>query len=90
MMLRTENGIIQDYQTTHAIAMKIYHGTRTIQLLGESNNFDRKVREALEIQYHNTKQKGMNIDNGQYVSTKFWMPMLSFLKNEKKKRKVSH
>ena len=42
----------------------------------ETNRFERKVQEALEIQYNEfgLKKGGMNLDNGQYVSTKFWSP----------------
>ena len=42
----------------------------------ENNKFDRKVREALEIQYHQCgpKKGGMNFDDDQYVNTKFWTP----------------
>ena len=48
----------------------------------DSNNFSRKVREALEIQYHETSPSdhGLNQDDGQYVTTKFWKPFFVFLK----------
>ena len=47
----------------------------------EDRWFPRKVREALEIQYHNSEPEngGMNLDNGPYVKTKFWKPMFEFL-----------
>ena len=47
------------------------------------NRFNRKVREALEIQKHgcHVSAGGMNPDKGQYVSTTFWMPLLKHLKN---------
>ena len=47
------------------------------------NKFNRKVREALEIQKHgcHVSSGGMNPDKGQYVSTTFWMPLLKHLKN---------
>ena len=87
LMLRTENGITQDYQTKHIIAIKQKSWNKNNTIALESNNFDQKVKEALEFQYHNTKQIVINIDDGQYATTKFWMLMFSFLKNEKKKRK---
>ena len=49
----------------------------------ENNKFDRKVRGALEIQYHECgpKKGGMNLDDGQYVNTKFWTPYFKYLRN---------
>lgn len=49
----------------------------------ETNKFNRKVREALEIQYHKCgpENGGLNLDNGQYVKTKFWTPFFQFLRN---------
>ena len=51
-----------------------------------SNRFDRKVREALEIQLNECgpKQGGMNLDDGDYVKTKFWIPFFDKLRKEKK------
>ena len=53
----------------------------------EARRFPRKVREALEIQYHNSEPEngGMNLDSGQYVTTNFWRPMLESLKKNKKR-----
>ena len=50
------------------------------------HNFERKVREALEIQYHlcSPKYGGLNQDDGQYVTSTFWQPMLSHLREQKK------
>ena len=47
----------------------------------ETNRFERKVWEALEIQYHECgpKKGGMNLDDGQYVTTKFWTPYFKYL-----------
>ena len=47
-----------------------------------SNRFDRKIREALEIQMHDCHylDGGMNTDKGQYVETKFWVPLLKYIK----------
>ncbi|XP_065678489.1 uncharacterized protein LOC136093416 [Hydra vulgaris] len=51
----------------------------------EINNFNRKVREALEIQRHECSPSdgGLNQDDGGYVTTSFWKPMFRYL-NEKK------
>ena len=49
----------------------------------EERRFDRKVREALEIQLQDTAPRseyGLNQDDGQYVTTKFWKPMFSYLR----------
>ena len=48
----------------------------------ETNRFERKVREALEIQYHECgpNKGGMNPDDGQYV-TKLWTPYFKYLRN---------
>ena len=48
----------------------------------ERNRFDRKVREALEIQRYKygPNNGGMNKDSGDYVETKVWTPYLSYLK----------
>ena len=48
----------------------------------KNNKFDRKVQEALGIQYHECEPKkgGMNLDDGQYVNTKFWTPYFKYLR----------
>ena len=48
--------------------------------------FERKVRETLEIQKHDChiKDGGMKPDKGQNVTTKFWFPLLKFLKKAEK------
>ena len=51
----------------------------------EERRFDRKVREALEIQLQDTaprSEHGLNQDDGQYVTTKFWKPMFSYLRHK--------
>lgn len=51
----------------------------------EDRKFDRKVREALEIQFRETSphnDHGLNQDYGQYVTTRFWKPMLSNLREK--------
>ena len=72
------------YVATHAeecyvhIEWNSYSNTVTI----ESRNFDRKVREALQIQYEqcSPKEGGMNQDIGQYVTTNFWKPLFRSVK----------
>ena len=53
------------------------------------NKFDRKVRETLEIQKHDChiKDGGMNPDKGQYVTTKFWIPLLHHLRKVEENRR---
>ena len=50
------------------------------------NKFDRLVREALEIQRHESgpKQGGINLDNGQYLNTTFWVPLMATISKEEK------
>ena len=51
----------------------------------EENKFDRKVREALEIQFRQTAphtEHGLNLDDGQYVTSRFWKPMLSHIREK--------
>ena len=65
-----------------------FEEAETIKVI--QNPFDRKVREALEIELNECgpKQGGMNLDEGQYVKTKFWTPFFKQLrKNRKEKRK---
>lgn len=52
----------------------------------QPNKFLRKVREALEIQKNNchTSYGGMNEDKGQYVTTKFWIPLMKYLKKSER------
>ena len=63
-----------------------FENTETVAV--ENNRFNRKVREAIEIQKHDCyfNDGGINQDRGQYVSTKFWMPMLYYLKKEERIR----
>ena len=57
-----------------------WDGVTTLKI--ESRRFERKVREALEIQRHRCgpKSGGMNLDDGQYVKTLFWTPLFTFLR----------
>ena len=48
----------------------------------EERRFDCKLREALEIQLQDTaprSEHSLNQGDGQYVTTKFWKPMFSYL-----------
>ena len=48
----------------------------------EPNRFDRKVREALEMQHQDCgpSKGGINLNDGQYVTTKSWTPFFKYLK----------
>ena len=51
----------------------------------DERRFERKVREALEIQLQVTaphSENGLNQDDGQYVTTRFWKPMFSYLREK--------
>ena len=57
----------------------------------DSHRFTREVREALEIQKHQSgpKDGGVNKDDGKHVKTKFWLPMMLDLhKKEKEEPKI--
>ena len=49
----------------------------------EERKFDRKVREALEIQLQNTSPHSKNGLNQDDVTTRFWKPMFSYLRKKK-------
>ena len=56
---------------------------KTKTLSKEQNKFKRKVNEALMIQYHNTlTPNGMNLEEGRYVTSKFWLPLFKFMQKE--------
>ena len=59
-----------------------FEAIKTIKV--ERNKFDRLVREALEIQYHQSgpSEGNINQDDGRYVKTKFWIPMLRNLRKK--------
>ena len=63
--------------------------TKTIKT--ETNTFERKIRESLEIQYHQCgpKDGGMNLDMGQYVKTAFWTPFFRYQRNKLEKDMTS-
>ena len=60
-----------------------WENTKTLTV--EQKKFQRKVREALEIQLQDTSphsEHGLNQDDGQYVTTNFWKPMFSNLRKK--------
>ena len=67
-----------------------FEETETVKVI--YNKFDRKVREALEIELNQCgpKQGGMNLDDGQYVKTKFWTPFLDKLRKDRKPNRNSN
>ena len=58
----------------------------------EHNTLNRKVREALEIQYHRCGPKygDINLDSFKYGTTKFWMPFFESLHKLKTSRSNSN
>ena len=66
-----------------------FEETETVMVI--NNAFDRKVREALEIELNQCgpKQGGMNLDDGHYVKTKFWTPFLDKLRKDRKPKRNS-
>ena len=58
----------------HAKTCKGFDWENTSTFKIEDRRFDRKVREALEIQFRETSphnENGLNQDDGQYVTTTF-------------------
>ena len=64
-----------------------FKGIRTVKPI--NNQFDREVREALEIQKNNSgpRQGGPNLDDGRYVKTTFWLPMMSSIRRDEEARR---
>ena len=56
-----------------------FEEVQTIKI--ESKKFEREVRETLEIQKDASgpKEGGVNKDDGKYVNTLFWIPMMRHL-----------
>ena len=63
-----------------------FENTETVSVI--YNKFDRKVRETLEIQKYGCHYNDgdMNPDKGQYVDTKFWIPLLKHLRKVEETR----
>ena len=57
----------------------------TVTLKVEPKRFERKFREALEIQRWQCgpANGGLNLDDGQYVTTAFWTPMFQYLRENR-------
>ena len=72
--------------SSHAEHCKLGYNWDNAKLLKiENRKFDRKVREALEIQFQDTSPRsehGLNQDDGQYVTTSFWKPMFAHLREK--------
>ena len=81
-----ENGTFLALQINHARTCKQGFEWDEASLLSiEEKKFDRKVREALEIQFRQTAphtEHGLNLDDGQYVTSRFWKPMLSHIREK--------
>ena len=79
--MQHHESVIDNKWDKSAIALhsRTCHGTiqwgETKTLKIENNWFNRKVREALEIQLNECgpNNGGFNLDDGQYARTKFWM-----------------
>ena len=56
----------------------------------EHNKFNRRVREALEIQKHRSgpKQGGTNFDDGQYLNNTFWVSLMDHISKEENDRRI--
>lgn len=91
-----KSNILKEQWTKSAVALHSkncpgeinFEEAETVAIIPKA--FDRKVRETLEIQKHDCHltNGGMNPDHGQYVTTKFWFPMLKWLKkNEESTRR---
>ena len=55
----------------------------------EHRKFERGVRESLEIQRHRSAPKfgGINLDDGQFLNTTFWMPFMDCITKEEIERR---
>ena len=72
--------------SSHAKTCRVgFNWEETTFLKTEERKFDRKVREALEIQVQQNSphsDHGLNEDDGQYVTTSFWKPMLAHMRKK--------
>ena len=62
-----------------------FENAKTVKI--QPNKFLRKVRESLEIQKYDChfENGGMNQDKGQYVTTKFWLPFMKYLRKSEER-----
>ena len=53
----------------------------------EHNRFKRRVRETLEIKHRECGPRkakgGVNLDDGQYITTNFWTPFFNYLPTQR-------
>ncbi|XP_065654604.1 uncharacterized protein LOC136081230 [Hydra vulgaris] len=90
-MQQHKNSTIGNKTERSALATHMRHCTQQINwdscrtLKVDAKKFDRKIRETLEIHYQQCapQQNGINLDEGQYVSTKFWTPFRAHLRQKK-------
>ena len=78
-----KKGTQQAFPTIQVLAKSDSAG-QTELLKTEERKFERKVREALEIQIQQTSphsDQGLNQDDGQNVTTNFWKPMLAHIRS---------
>ena len=75
-----KSGVTEHAKTCHGIIDWSTVGTLKV----ESRTFERKIKEAIEIQYYQTgpRDGGMNQDDGNYMTTSFWKPMLQYVKTK--------
>ena len=81
-LLQMKNGRLLVFLSMQKTGFK-WEDTRILK--PEERRFDCKVREALEIQLQDTaprNENGLNQDDGQYVTRKFWKPMSSCLRHK--------
>ena len=64
----------------------MFENAETIKV--EHKSFERSVREALEIQKHRSAPKygGINLADGEYLKTSFWIPFMDVVTNEERER----
>ena len=82
------SNVEKDEVEKSAVALHNKHCTGEINFEGAgtvavvNNKFKRKVRETLEIQKHDCHISvgGINPDKGQYATTRFWVPLLKYLR----------
>ena len=70
-------GVSEHAKTCHGIIDWSKVGTLKVETI----TFERKIREAIEIQYYQTgpRDGGMNQDDGNYMTKSFWKPMLQYV-----------
>ena len=74
-----KSGVSEHTKTCHGII----DWSKAETLKVETITFERKIREAIDIQYYQTgaRDGGVNQDGG-YMTTSFWKPMLQYVKTK--------